>query len=236
MNRRRLRGWSAKPAYRRSWRSCSSAVAFAIPMPREVFLDPKLNGLREPDELPGVPAAADRLWPPLPPAAPIVVYGDYDADGMTATAIMLECLKLLGAKASFYVPNRIDEGYGLNDEAIRTLAERGAAMIVTVDCGIASVEEAKAARELGLELIVTDHHEMAAELARRGRDCSSAVAGASISIRRFERRGRGVQTGVGAVPASLPIEEGGRCHAFVLAASRRLGRPRHRGRRRAAGG
>jgi single-stranded-DNA-specific exonuclease len=134
------------------------------PETARVFLDPKLNGLREPDELPGLPAAADRLWSTVAAGRSIVVYGDYDADGMTATAIMLECLKLLGAKVSFYVPNRIDEGYGLNSDALRTLAARGAATIVTVDCGIASIEEARTAKELGLELIVTDHHEMAAEL------------------------------------------------------------------------
>ncbi len=128
------------------------------------FLEPKLNGLRDPDELPGVPAAAERLNAAIAAGRSIVVYGDYDADGMTATAILLSCLQLLGAKASFYVPNRIDEGYGLNDDALRTLAERDAQVIVTVDCGIASLNEARTARELGLELIVTDHHEMAAEL------------------------------------------------------------------------
>ncbi|HTQ40462.1 MAG TPA: single-stranded-DNA-specific exonuclease RecJ [Pirellulales bacterium] len=134
------------------------------PLAARTFLDPKLNGLRDPDELPGIPAAAERLIAAIAAGRPIVVYGDYDADGMTATAILLGCLQLLGAKASFYVPNRIDEGYGLNDEALRTLAERGTAVIVTVDCGITSVGEAQTARELGLELIITDHHEMAAEL------------------------------------------------------------------------
>src|SRR5262249_15458509 len=124
------------------------------------FLDPKLNGLRDPDELPGIPAAADRLTAAIAAGRPIVVYGHYEADGMTATAILLSCFQLLGAKVSFYVPNRIDEGYGLNDDALRTLAERGAAVIVTVDCGITSVNEARTARELGLELIITDHHEM----------------------------------------------------------------------------
>jgi len=128
------------------------------------FLDPKLNGLRDPDELPGLPAAADRLMAAIAAKRPIVVYGDYDADGMTATAILMECLRLLGATVSFYVPNRIDEGYGLNDEALKTLAERGAATVVTVDCGIASLQEARTARELGIELIITDHHEMKAEL------------------------------------------------------------------------
>jgi single-stranded-DNA-specific exonuclease len=128
------------------------------------FLDPKLNGLRDPEELPGLPAAADRIHAAIAAGRPITVYGDYDADGMTATAILLKCLELLGAKVDFYVPNRIDEGYGLNDEALRTLASRGTAIVVTVDCGIASLNEARTARELGLELIVTDHHEMAAEL------------------------------------------------------------------------
>jgi single-stranded-DNA-specific exonuclease len=134
------------------------------PLAARTFLDPKLNGLRDPDELPGIPAAADRLMAAIAAGRPIVVYGDYDADGMTATAILLGCLQMLGAKVSFYVPHRIDEGYGLNHEALRTLAERGAAVVVTVDCGITSVEEANTARELGLELIITDHHEMAAEL------------------------------------------------------------------------
>jgi single-stranded-DNA-specific exonuclease len=134
------------------------------PLVARSFLEPKLNGLRDPEELPGVPAAAERLTAAIAAGRSIVVYGDYDADGMTATAILLSCLQLLGAKASFYVPNRIDEGYGLNDDALRTLAERGAQVIVTVDCGIASLNEARTARELGLELIVTDHHEMAGEL------------------------------------------------------------------------
>ena len=78
---------------------------------------------------------------------------------MTGTAILWLCLKLLGAEVSYYVPHRIDEGYGLNGEAIRTLAAEKAEVLVTVDCGIGSVDEAALARELGVELIVTDHHE-----------------------------------------------------------------------------
>jgi single-stranded-DNA-specific exonuclease len=94
----------------------------------------------------------------------ITVYGDYDADGVTATAILLLCLRMLGARADFYIPNRIDEGYGLNHEALRTLAAAGADVVVTVDCGIASVAEADTAVQLGLTLIVTDHHRPAAQL------------------------------------------------------------------------
>ncbi|HZL88705.1 MAG TPA: single-stranded-DNA-specific exonuclease RecJ [Pirellulaceae bacterium] len=124
------------------------------------FLACKLTGLRDPDELPGCAAAADRLYAAVREKKKIVVYGDYDADGMTATALLLGCLKLLGADASYYVPNRLEEGYGLNHDALRGIAQRGGQTVVSVDCGIASVSEAETAKELGLELIVTDHHEM----------------------------------------------------------------------------
>src|SRR5205807_5417849 len=81
-------------------------------------------------------------------------------DGITGTAILWQCLHLIGAKAvEFYVPNRLEEGYGLNAEALRQIAQSGASLVVTVDCGIASLAEADEARRLGLELIITDHHE-----------------------------------------------------------------------------
>ena len=88
-----------------------------------------------------------------------MVYGDYDVDGITGTALLCQCLKLLGGNAGYYVPHRIDEGYGLNPEAIRRLAAEKAQMIVSVDCGIGSLAEAAVARQCGIELIVTDHHE-----------------------------------------------------------------------------
>ena len=129
-----------------------------------LFLNPKLSGLREPDDLPGAAAAADLLIRAVRDRRPIVVYGDYDADGITGTALLHQCIALLGGNVSYYVPHRIDEGYGLHDDALRTLAERGASLIVTVDCGIASLAAADTARQLGLELIVTDHHEFASRL------------------------------------------------------------------------
>src|SRR5215218_1423449 len=122
------------------------------------FLDVKLSGLRDPEELPGAVHAAELLHQAVRAGRRITVYGDYDADGVTASAILLLCLKLLGAKADSYIPNRIDEGYGLNHEALRTVASQGGDVVVTVDCGITSVAEAKTARELGLTLIITDHH------------------------------------------------------------------------------
>src|SRR3954471_23081051 len=128
------------------------------------FLDVKLSGLRDPEELPGAVRAAEILHAAVRAGRRITVYGDYDADGVTASAILLLCLKQLGAKADCYIPNRIDEGYGLNHDALRTIASQGGDVVVTVDCGITSVAEAKTARELGLTLIITDHHRSADQL------------------------------------------------------------------------
>ena len=85
----------------------------------------ELSGLRDPEELPGAVRAAELLHAAIRDGRRITVYGDYDADGMTATAILLLCLQLLGAKADYYIPNRIDEGYGLNHDALRTIAAAG---------------------------------------------------------------------------------------------------------------
>jgi len=138
-------------------------VARGVTRPGDVkaFLSGGLTDLRDPETLPGVPEAADRILAAVKAGRQIVVYGDYDADGMTATAILVGCLEALDAKPRWYVPNRFEEGYGLNAEALEKLAAEGASLVVTVDCGIASVAEAVRARDLGLELIVTDHHSFA---------------------------------------------------------------------------
>jgi single-stranded-DNA-specific exonuclease len=128
------------------------------------FLETKLSALRDPETLPGLPAAADRLHRAIQQGERTVIYGDYDADGMTATALLYRCLKLLGANVSYYVPNRMDEGYGLNDEALHKLLHAGTSLVVSVDCGISSVSEAETARRLGLDLIITDHHQLADRL------------------------------------------------------------------------
>ncbi|HJQ79773.1 MAG TPA: single-stranded-DNA-specific exonuclease RecJ [Lacipirellulaceae bacterium] len=128
------------------------------------FLDVRLSGLRDPELLPGAVRAAELIHAAIRDGRRITVYGDYDADGISATAILLLCLRLLGARADYYIPNRIDEGYGLNHEALKTLAAAGADIVITVDCGIASVAEAETACQLGLTLIVTDHHRSAERL------------------------------------------------------------------------
>lgn len=128
------------------------------------FIEAKLSDLRDPSELPGLPRAAELIYDAAKAGKRIVIYGDYDADGMTATAILLRCLRLLQAKVEYYVPHRLEEGYGLSIESLDELASRGAEMVVTVDNGIASLAEADHAQQLGIDLIVTDHHQMAERL------------------------------------------------------------------------
>ncbi len=124
------------------------------------FLDAPLVGLHHPTTLPGVPDAVELLYAAVQQKKRICIYGDYDADGVTGTAILLGLFEQLGSPARFYVPHRLEEGYGLNSEALKILAAEGVQVVVTVDCGIASLVEADEAKRLGIELIVTDHHEM----------------------------------------------------------------------------
>lgn len=124
-----------------------------------LFLDPRLSHLRDPEQLPGCAQASQRIHEALRAGRRIVVYGDYDVDGITGTSLLCQCLRMLGGNVGYYIPHRLEEGYGLNHEAVRRLASEKAELLVTVDCGITSVEQARTARECGLELIVTDHHE-----------------------------------------------------------------------------
>jgi len=134
------------------------------PQAARVFLDCKLSALHDPERLPGCQQAAQLIHHALAARQRIVIYGDYDVDGMAGTALLWLCLRLLGGNVGYYIPHRVDEGYGLNCEAIRSLAADGAQWIITVDCGIGSVAEAETARELGVDLVVTDHHEPGAQL------------------------------------------------------------------------
>lgn len=118
----------------------------------------------DPFGLLGMTAAADRLEWAIRRGESIAVYGDYDADGVTAAALLVQVLSARGAQARGYIPNRFDEGYGLNNEALENLHAEGAGLVVTVDCGIRSLAEADFARQLGLDLIISDHHHPAQEL------------------------------------------------------------------------
>lgn len=128
------------------------------PAAAEAMLNPKLTDLHDPSLLCGCEAAAERLARAVADKEKIVIYGDYDVDGMTAVAILHACLRLLGAGAEFYVPHRLDEGYGVNVEAVRKIVADGAKLIVTVDCGISAAEPLAEAVAAGVDVIVTDHH------------------------------------------------------------------------------
>ncbi|HVZ92971.1 MAG TPA: single-stranded-DNA-specific exonuclease RecJ [Phycisphaerales bacterium] len=129
----------------------------------EGFARPRLTDLHSPTLLPDCDRAAERLLRALHGGEPIVVYADYDADGLCAGAILYHVLSALAPRGArtgvtVYVPHRVDEGYGLHEEAIRALATQGAKVVVSVDCGITAHGPARVAKEIGIDLIITDHH------------------------------------------------------------------------------
>jgi single-stranded-DNA-specific exonuclease len=123
------------------------------------FLSPNLKMLHEPSALPGAVAAAERIASAVREKRKIVIYGDYDVDGITSTTILWHALKILGAQVDYYIPHRIEEGYGLNPQAVGQIIDQGAKLIVTVDCGVTAIESARLAAERGVELVITDHHD-----------------------------------------------------------------------------
>ncbi|MDQ3328220.1 MAG: single-stranded-DNA-specific exonuclease RecJ, partial [Chloroflexota bacterium] len=136
---------------------------------RDLFLHPEphrmLNQLLgDPATLPDMPQAVARLRSAVETGAKICVYGDYDADGVTATAILVRGLRCLGATVEYYIPHRVNEGFGLKEAAIRTIASGGADLLVTVDCGTSDGSEVALARALGMDVIITDHHSLPSTL------------------------------------------------------------------------
>lgn len=124
----------------------------------QAFLEAQSPLGSQAESLLNIPAAVDRIQYAIKHYESIIVYGDYDADGVTATALLGMALRALGAEVQEYIPNRFDEGYGLNLEAMRNLYEGGTKLIITVDCGIRSIEEADPSKYPGMDLIITDHH------------------------------------------------------------------------------
>jgi len=122
------------------------------------FLKAQPNFDNNPFQFTGMRLAVDRIKHAIDHNEPIAIYGDYDVDGVTATALMVDALRLLNADVRGYIPNRFDEGYGLNKDALDSLKADGVKLVITVDCGIRSPDEALHARTIGLDLIVSDHH------------------------------------------------------------------------------
>jgi single-stranded-DNA-specific exonuclease len=129
----------------------------------QLFLHPSMSQLHDPFLMKGMGAAVSIIRGAIARKEPIVVYGDYDVDGVCAASMMLLTLRSMGAAADYYIPSRHDEGYGLNDQAVRTLA-KDYSLLLTVDCGITSVSEVLLAKESGMRVIVTDHHQLGPEL------------------------------------------------------------------------
>jgi single-stranded-DNA-specific exonuclease len=128
------------------------------------YLQPTLAQLPDPSLMKDMDKATTRIIQAIAGDEPITIYGDYDVDGTTATVLLLNFLQAIGAKVDFYIPHRMKEGYSLNRGALDRLAARGTKVLITVDNGISAVEEARYARELGIDLIITDHHEVPSEL------------------------------------------------------------------------
>jgi single-stranded-DNA-specific exonuclease len=118
----------------------------------------------EPQALLGISEAVERIRYAVQNGEPVAVYGDYDVDGVTATAVLTQALQAIGAQVSGYIPNRFEEGYGLNKEALDTLYEAGVRLVITVDCGIRSLAEVAHANQLGLDVIISDHHQPGKDL------------------------------------------------------------------------
>lgn len=124
----------------------------------DAFVNMPLSALLNPFELAGMERAADRLADAVENREKICIYGDYDVDGITSTSVLYLFLRKLDADVMYYIPNRLEEGYGLNIDAITEIASKRVALIVTVDCGIGAAKEVEAACSYGMDVIVTDHH------------------------------------------------------------------------------
>lgn len=130
----------------------------------KIFLNPTRNDFHDPYLMPDMELAVNRILKAIEKQEKTMIYGDYDVDGITSITVLSKFLKERGLETGFYIPNRLDEGYGLNKNAIKKIADEGYKLIITVDCGISGTEEIKYAYELGMEVIVTDHHEPLEEL------------------------------------------------------------------------
>lgn len=163
--------------------------------PEEIdrFLHPDDQPLYDPYLLKGMKIAVERIKAAIADKEKILIYGDYDADGVTSTALMYKVLSRLGAQLLYKIPDRFDEGYGLNKEALLAAKEAGVGLIVTVDTGISAYDEVEYGKELGLDIIITDHHEPPEQIPSayavinpKQKDCfypCSYLCGAGVSLK-----------------------------------------------------
>lgn len=130
----------------------------------KIFLEPTRQDFHNPYLLPDMEIAVERIIKAINEKEKIMIYGDYDVDGITSISVLKQFLQERGLEVSEYIPNRLDEGYGLNKEAIKEINNNGYKLMITVDCGISGIEEVEYANSLGIQTIITDHHEPASQL------------------------------------------------------------------------
>ena len=130
----------------------------------EKFLNPKRSDFYDPFGMPDMEKAVERILKAIENKEQIIIYGDYDVDGITSVTVLKSFLEERGIQVNVYIPNRLNEGYGLNKTAMEEIAKQGNKLMITVDCGITAVEEVEYAKKFGIETIITDHHEPAEEL------------------------------------------------------------------------
>lgn len=126
----------------------------------EKFISPQIADLRDPTEIPDIALGAQRILLARENGEKVSVFGDYDVDGVTGTTILVETLRFLGLDVEYYIPHRYGEGYSLSLDSVQKIAAGGTKLIVTVDCGVSSYEEIEAAKGLGVDVVVTDHHNL----------------------------------------------------------------------------
>jgi single-stranded-DNA-specific exonuclease len=159
----------------------------------KMFLESDINSLHDPFLMKGMRKAVDRIKKAIAENEKITVYGDYDVDGVTSTAILAKYLSQCGACVDYYIPDRIDEGYGINKHALEKIQKNGTSLVVTVDSGITALEEVEYAIQLGLDIIITDHHECKEEIPKatavlnpKQKDCSypfKELAGVGVAFK-----------------------------------------------------
>ncbi|AQS58359.1 single-stranded-DNA-specific exonuclease RecJ [Desulforamulus ferrireducens] len=159
----------------------------------KAFLGSELDRMFSPWLMKDMDKAVERVLAAKAKGEQILVYGDYDVDGITGTSVLVLALRQLGCRVNYFIPLRLEEGYGLNKDALERAVEQGVSLIVTVDCGISGAEEVAAAKALGLDVLITDHHEPPTELPQavavvnpKRRDCSypfKELAGVGVALK-----------------------------------------------------
>lgn len=162
-------------------------VSRGIDAPDEAnrFMNPSLSDLHDPDSLPGIDKAVERITTAIRENQSVAIVGDYDVDGLSSTALLLEFFRFIDKPVQYYIPHRVRDGYGLNESVVRRLAEEGVDLIITVDNGSTALAAAEAAATLGVDLVVTDHHLPGDELPKAVTIVNPWLAGSEYPFRQL---------------------------------------------------